>query len=438
MERIVADDGDKYLAGFPVATWGLFGIIVLLVAVANIILLLGGASVFVKVASLPLSTAFGYLLFTLVDFSPNTVTTEDVQIEILGPTGAGKTLSIYGLLEAAKAKSDKYSQPEPNENMQWLISTINGNEEAVSDPDNPFQRYPDKDWPVPSTRRVLLDIWFSFLYGDVFKKRIQIGHLDHGGEFFWELFGDTNGQQVATDGGVDDDKGDDWGSVSDSDSESSDKDAKEEVDKIDAKADEIDAKSGVPTEDSTSESHRTDSGGTEESNSAPEEANKREQLKSLEERVKSANTLVFLLDMTRLYKGANSDAETGVGIKKMIDIYNHSNPENVVLIATKTDVITDVFKDRYDYENVEPHKNAVEYDEFIEFITTSLQSNSGVEELMQSTGVDTIHPVYYKTEEVNGALVPRNEDDDQLFDQANNPLDPVGYEQALDKIVSKL
>jgi len=143
----------------------------------------------------------------------------------------------------------------------------------------------------------------------------------------------------------------------------------------------------------------------------------------------SADTLFFILDVERLvfpeeFQEAGVTEETNVswGLEHYETILDHMNPEDVVVIATKCDILID-------QGIVDPPSEYSSFDAFGDDITEYFLSRPDVRELMGTTGASAIQPVYFQTRKRDGEYVPRLDADGNLI--------PVGYTQLIDEIRSR-
>ncbi|SNR48920.1 P-loop NTPase family protein [Halorubrum vacuolatum] len=136
----------------------------------------------------------------------------------------------------------------------------------------------------------------------------------------------------------------------------------------------------------------------------------------LAQRVRDANTLVLVIDVERFHNNEPLD------IEPYFDILNAASNKDVLLVATKCDILAEGFRDKQALE-------AYQYfDEFKEFVNdTLIQNSQAVRTLVQDTSGSEIHPVYYQTTtNENGERVPmRNQ---------NGNVQTVGFDELLQKM----
>lgn len=139
-------------------------------------------------------------------------------------------------------------------------------------------------------------------------------------------------------------------------------------------------------------------------------------LQVLVDEVKNSDTLILLIDIERYMKNES------IKIEPYFDILNAASGKDVILIATKADLLAEEFKDR---RAIEAHQY---FDEFQEFVHNELVDNSrNVQNLVLDTAGSEIHPVYYQTT-VNdeGERVP-------MRDRAGNVM-TIGFDELLEKM----
>lgn len=141
------------------------------------------------------------------------------------------------------------------------------------------------------------------------------------------------------------------------------------------------------------------------------------------ELIAEGDTLLVLLDVERLeYPGkfredVAADESISWGLNQYATILQNHDPEDVVVVATKCDILID-------RGHVDAPAVGGSYDDFRAAVTEYLASRPDVRELLDMVGESTIHPVYYATKR-------RGEDEyvPRLDEQGN--LMPVGYGQLL-------
>ncbi|OYR56272.1 hypothetical protein [Halorubrum halodurans] len=139
-------------------------------------------------------------------------------------------------------------------------------------------------------------------------------------------------------------------------------------------------------------------------------------LRLLAQRVRDANTLILIIDVERYHN--NEPLE----IEPYFDILDVASNKDVLLVATKCDILAEEFRDK---QALEAHQY---FDEFQEFVSeTLIENNQTVRTLVQDTSGSKIHPVYYQTTtDENGERVP-------MRDRNGNVM-TVGFDELLEKM----
>lgn len=135
----------------------------------------------------------------------------------------------------------------------------------------------------------------------------------------------------------------------------------------------------------------------------------------LAEGVRSADTLMLVVDTNRFVDNEPLD------ISEYFSILQSTDNKDVIIIATKTDVLAEDFEDE---RGLEPH---LYYDEFTDFVNTRLRQSENIDSLITETAGSTIHPVYYQTKvDDRGNRVPMRDEGGSVM--------TVGFDELLDKI----
>lgn len=139
-------------------------------------------------------------------------------------------------------------------------------------------------------------------------------------------------------------------------------------------------------------------------------------LLSLAENVSAADTLIFLVDVERF------DNNEPLDIAPYVSILQATDDKNVMLVATKADILADQFKDE---RGLEAHRY---FEEFTEYVNDTLGTNEQVRTLIQQTSGSEIHPVYYQTKEAEfgDGRVPMRDERGQVI--------TVGFESLLERL----
>jgi hypothetical protein len=136
----------------------------------------------------------------------------------------------------------------------------------------------------------------------------------------------------------------------------------------------------------------------------------------LSDRVRAANTLILVIDVERYH---NNEP---LGIEPYFDILDTADDKDVLLVATKSDILAQQFEDE---QALDPHQY---FEDFRQYVNDTLvENNQAVRTLVQDTSGSEIHPVYYETT-VNddGERVP-------MRDRNGNVM-TVGFEELLEKL----
>ncbi|QUO48665.1 MULTISPECIES: hypothetical protein [Halorubrum] len=136
----------------------------------------------------------------------------------------------------------------------------------------------------------------------------------------------------------------------------------------------------------------------------------------LSDRVRAANTLILVIDVERYH---NNEP---LGIEPYFDILDTADNKDVLLVATKSDILAQQFEDE---QALDPHQY---FEDFRQYVNdTLIENNQAVRTLVQDTSGAEIHPVYYETT-VNddGERVP-------MRDRNGNVM-TVGFEELLEKL----
>lgn len=137
---------------------------------------------------------------------------------------------------------------------------------------------------------------------------------------------------------------------------------------------------------------------------APDDEDRDTTLYQLAAGVQSADTLILLLDMERFVN--NEPLE----ISEYFSILQATNNKNVLLVATKTDVVAERFREE---RGLEPHRH---FEDFRTYVNSRLRESEQVDSLIREIGGKTIHPVYYQTRENEvGDRVPMRDQDGSVM-----------------------
>ncbi|ESP86809.1 hypothetical protein [Candidatus Halobonum tyrrellensis] len=138
-------------------------------------------------------------------------------------------------------------------------------------------------------------------------------------------------------------------------------------------------------------------------------------LKRVADNVRQADTLILLIDSNRWLD------DEPLEIEPYFDIVQATEEKNVILIATKADVLAEQFRS-------ERGLDAQQYfPDFKEYVNEQLGTNQTVQSLLAQAGsASEIHPVYYQTTvDDSGERVPM---------RANGTVTTVGFDELLDMV----
>jgi hypothetical protein len=401
---VTTDKGGE--AEFPVATGGLLLLILAVLVGANVTVLLGD-SLLLVIATVVVSVLYALVLFKLIGYD---LTRGDLSVDIIGPTGSGKTLFFYGLDDAIRNYEDKC------ENYR-----TNG---AWSDKIHDIETADDK-WPTESTDEYSTYA-FEFLYGKLHRKVKMVLH-----DFPGEDFDDIRGDIALPDGGPQrQDPDTDTGEPSWADP---DDDTDRSTSTVTGDTDDGDSTRSDKGEQSTErDGDSTGDVDVDEVSSATD----------LAEALKDSNVLLALVDTRKVVEGnfrgidsddfrgkvGNADSEfEGSKINEIKKICESANPDKVIAIATKTDILIDKYKDEKG-EN-EPHEGAGDFVKFTEFVNEFFTELKTFQDFKRNLDINTIHPVYYQT-------ITEEGDENPVPVKNDGKLQPEGFERIVDEVVN--
>ena len=138
-------------------------------------------------------------------------------------------------------------------------------------------------------------------------------------------------------------------------------------------------------------------------------------LRRLKEGVDESDHLIFVVDIERFVNNEPLD------IAEYFSILQATDTDNVLLVATKADVIAEEFKEE---RGLDAH---LYFDEFKQFVNQRLRQSENIDSLVAETAGSDIHPVYYQTK-VNeqGDRVPMRDE--------NGSVMTVGFDELLEKL----
>lgn len=313
----------------------------------------------------------------------------DESFFIIGPKQSGKTLLLTGAFLEAKESQRRKSQigktplnPTPGlmQRVKELDSEQNG-------------------WGVEATGATeTYFLEFQYVHGSIFPKNIQVTSVDYAGEYLKEIPGmlasDTESGSPGGRGfGQQTDGGNPGSAQSEYSTESEYGEEEEE-------------------EEETEYGTGSEYGGEEEAGGEGDDFGRmREAVRLLRE----SDTIVFIIDTEKFL-----DNE-GMGIEHYFSIIRHNKKKNAVLVATKSDLLAEEYRDE---RGLDPYN---EFEDFKQYVNTRLQTNEQISTLVHETAGSEIYPVYYQTTETgDGELVPmRNE---------SGSVITVGFDKLLERL----
>lgn len=336
------------------------------------------------------------------------------EYQVLGPEQSGKSMFQLGLfLERTQRWKDQpvRTSPNPSPGMRDLITQLQ-DYDPVED-----------GWPTTSNELNelgLVQIWFEYTAGDKFPIHVVMGAIDHAGQHLKDIAQTLQPDKgmPMTDGGT-----------------SPGESPREDAESAQFSGSSV-SEEELPVADEVGETTATD----DLEDSEPEVSGVIDEFEEEEisvsmteflERVTTADTLILLLDCERIKDPGASDAfaDPRLHADELDTIVQHTDDRTVFLVGAKADYYLDEFFVKYGFEG-SAEEDPELFDAFRDFVTHHLQQDEMVEALMQDAQVDTVHPVYFKTQEVDGRLVPELD--------AQNQLQGVGFGEVLDHLEAEL
>jgi len=239
---------------------------------------------------------------------------------------------------------------------------------------------------------------FQYVHGSIFPKNIQVTSVDYAGEYLQEIPG-----MLASDAEAGSPGGRGFGQQTDGGNPGS---AQSEY--------STGSEYGEEEEEEEETEYGTGSeyGGEEEAGGEGDDFGRmREAVRLLRE----SDTIVFIIDTEKFL-----DNE-GMGIEHYFSIIRHNKKKNAVLVATKSDLLAEEYRDE---RGLDPYN---EFEDFKQYVNTRLQTNEQISTLVHETAGSEIYPVYYQTTETgDGELVPmRNE---------SGSVITVGFDKLLERL----
>ena len=140
-----------------------------------------------------------------------------------------------------------------------------------------------------------------------------------------------------------------------------------------------------------------------------------EEITQIAQGVADATTLIMLIDSERFLNNE------GLGLAEYFEILKAAEDNNVILVATKTDIFADMFWEEHD---ISPQED---FDAFRDFVEDQLTQSEQFASLLRQTPTSEVHPVYYETEfNESGERVPYRDE--------NGSAVTVGFKELLEKL----
>lgn len=140
-----------------------------------------------------------------------------------------------------------------------------------------------------------------------------------------------------------------------------------------------------------------------------------EEITQIAQGVSEATTLIMLIDSERFLNNE------GLGLAEYFEILKSAEDNNVILVATKTDIFADMFWEEYELSPQE------DFDAFRDFVEDQLTQSEQFASLLRQTPTSEVHPVYYETEfNESGERVPYRDEDGSAV--------TVGFKELLEKL----
>lgn len=138
-------------------------------------------------------------------------------------------------------------------------------------------------------------------------------------------------------------------------------------------------------------------------------------LAELGRNVVQSDTLLLVLDAERFVNGESLE------ISEYFSILQQADDKDVILIATKSDLLAEQFREE---RGLEAHRY---YDEFQQYVNEQMTSDQQVRSLINESSSSSIHPVYYQTKVAeSGERIPMRDDRGTVM--------TVGFNQLLDRL----
>lgn len=143
--------------------------------------------------------------------------------------------------------------------------------------------------------------------------------------------------------------------------------------------------------------------------------NPSEEITQIAQGVSEATTLIMLIDSERFLNNE------GLGLAEYFEVLKAAEDNNVILVATKTDIFADMFWEEHELSPQE------DFDAFRDFVEDQLTQSEQFASLLRQTPTSEVHPVYYETEfNESGERVPYRDE--------NGSAVTVGFKELLEKL----
>lgn len=140
-----------------------------------------------------------------------------------------------------------------------------------------------------------------------------------------------------------------------------------------------------------------------------------EEIGQIAQGVSEATTLIMLIDSERFLN------KEGLGLAEYFEVLKAVDDNNVILVATKTDIFADMFWEEHELSPQE------DFDAFRDFVEDQLTQSEQFASLLRQTPTSEVHPVYYETEfNESGERVPYRDE--------NGSAVTVGFKELLEKL----
>ena len=467
-------DGETELAQFNTARRGILLIFVLIAFGAVLVLVFAGESGFLIAAGVLVGVVFAAFLYRLLnrELTPPGV-------EILGPTNAGKSTFLYGC-DLALERSDRFTRLEASPEWESRVA------EAVRERNEPN----GDPWGIPTTgKKDAGGYWIEFVDMRGYWQKGRISLFDYPGQYIDDLAArpdggsstQTDGEEppdlvqltpgynyytALTDAGYESPdeilelSADELAEIVDlEDDERDSHDVAEEIqtnisevlgdgdDTVrpdiegEIQDDETDPDGAVLGELPEEDPEQDDDSDTGLESEVQEQLSAEQIIETMNERLSNANKIICTIDTEAAIKagylhldtypdetdsGGEKDPMAGK-INSLCEMYD---PAEVIVVASKSDLLIDQYlsDDPGSDETFEPHMDNVgDFEEFTDWVRKQFDVNAMPGNFRPGGGY-SLYPVYYRTREEDGKMVPEENDEGELM--------PEGFEQVIEAIIS--